>query len=109
MSEQTQFSLNNVRVNLSDIPETFSKKLKSFLTRQPDFNEEIHKLTEKQQKLLLMLEQQISQMNDSSEELAQSVSALSRENKELRESVNRLAQELEAIGRPVINFTTQGK
>lgn len=107
MTDINQFSLNNVRVKLSDIPPTFSKTLKSFITRQPDFNDAIHALFERQQKIILILQQQISQMNDSSEELTQQVSSLSKSNSELLQSLKLMEQKVQGLQQPIITVTTE--
>jgi predicted nucleic acid-binding Zn-ribbon protein len=101
MSDNNPFSLNNIRVHLSEIPAGFSKNLKAFLTRQPDFNDAIHKLSQKQQQRILLLEQQLSQMG-SNEDLTQEVQKLQR-------TVNSLTEQLKTIQQPVINITAQEK
>jgi TolA-binding protein len=98
----TPFSLNNIRVHLSDIPAAFSKNLKAFLTRQPDFNDAIHKLQQKQQKRVLMLEQQLSQMNGGNEELALEV-------QQLRQAVKLMGEQLNTVRLQIINITAQEK
>lgn len=56
-------SLNNVRVHLRDIPDFFSSKLKSFITRQPDFNEAIQERITHVEKAIEILNQKIDIMN----------------------------------------------
>lgn len=99
-TENTPFSLNNIRVHLSEIPESFSKKLKAFITRQPDFNDAVQQLQEKQQKRLLILEQQLQQMADSNTSLSRQVSTL-------KQSVSTLSEQVSQLRQPVINITAK--
>lgn len=101
-TDNTPFSLNNIRVHLSEVPEFFSKKLKSFITRQPDFNDAIHQLTQKQQKRILTLEQQLQQMAGSNTELSLQVS-------NLKQSVHTLSEQVAQFRQPVVSITTQEK
>lgn len=101
-TDNTPFSLNNIRVHLSEIPEAFSKKLKAFITRQPDFNDAVQQLQEKQQKRILTLEQQLLQMTQSNTDLSRQVEAL-------KKSVSTLSEQVAQFRQPVINITTQEK
>ncbi|MDK9585416.1 hypothetical protein [Lelliottia wanjuensis] len=58
----TSSEKNNVRVHLSDIPEFFSKALKSFITRQPDFNDDVQERLTQSAKLMEVLNQKIAVM-----------------------------------------------
>lgn len=98
---ETPFSLNNIRVRLSEIPEGFSKKLKSFITRQPDFNDAVHQLQQKQQRRIDLLEQQVLQMGNSNDTLAQQITTLERSVQSLSKQVTQ--------PQPVITITAQEK
>jgi hypothetical protein len=89
-TNQTPFSLNNIRVRLSEIPEGFSKKLQSFITRQPDFNDAVYQLQQKQQKHILLIEQQILQMSNDNDELTQQIQTLKKNVLTLNEQIAQL-------------------
>lgn len=99
-SDNTPFSLNNVRVHLSEIPASFSKKLKAFITRQPDFNDAIQGLQDKQHKRIQLLEQQLVLMNEGNEDLTQQVQTL-------KHTVNALSEQVAQFRQPVINISAQ--
>lgn len=57
-------SLNNVRVHLSEMPEFFSKKLKSFISKQPDFNEAVSERIGANDKKLEIISQKMEQLQN---------------------------------------------
>lgn len=59
---EDKLSLSNVKLHASQIPESFSKPLKEFLTRQPDFNDEVKTRFESFGKLTEALQQELTQM-----------------------------------------------
>ncbi|HHI2551358.1 TPA: hypothetical protein ACP41M_001074 [Klebsiella aerogenes] len=69
-------SLNNVRVHLRDIPEFFSSKLKSFITRQPDFNDAIQERLNQSEKALEILNQKLGIMSRNASEMDSELASL---------------------------------
>lgn len=62
MSEESKLSRNNIPLHASQIPEFFPEPLKKFLTSQPDFNGEVEQRLEDSQKLVQLLQQELSQL-----------------------------------------------
>ena len=82
MSDGNSLSKNNVRVHLTDVPASFSPKLKKFLTSQPDFNAEIQALQAANEKALQAMSQSLSiaeqSRQDESRKSAQMITKLER-------------------------------
>lgn len=77
-------SINNIRVHLKDIPEFFSKQLKSFITRQPDFNEDLHSRLVLSDKAVQILSQKIGDIERNAGQLSDEISGLKKTIKQLR-------------------------
>lgn len=77
-------SINNIRVHLKDIPEFFSKQLKSFITRQPDFNEELQHRLGLSDKAVDLLSQKIGDMERNTGQLSEEIAELRKTVKQLR-------------------------
>ena len=86
MSEK-KLSLTNVKLHASQIPETFPKPLKEFLTKQPDFNEEVQGMLESFGKLPEALQQELTTIKKQRQE----------ENRENQKTIRQLQSQLRRL------------
>lgn len=77
-------SINNVRVHLRDIPEFFSGKLKSFITRQSDFNQAVQEHLTESSKVIEVLNQKLDIMNRDASEMNKELTSLKKAIKQLQ-------------------------
>ncbi|HHA2025512.1 TPA: hypothetical protein ACOEAK_003169 [Enterobacter ludwigii] len=89
----SELSRNNVRLHLSDLPVQFPEKLKSALTRQNAFNEEVEQMLDKSSKALEILAQsqattqrELNKSRQETRELKQQVQQLQLQLKQLMQN-----------------------
>lgn len=62
MADNSDLSINNIRLHLSQLPENWTQELKDFFIKQPDFNEAIINALSSQVKANLNLNQQLQRL-----------------------------------------------
>jgi flagellar basal body-associated protein FliL len=62
MADNSDLSINNIRIHLSQLPEKWTQELKDFFIKQPDFNEAIINALSSQVKANLNLNQQLQRL-----------------------------------------------
>lgn len=62
MADDSDLSINNIRLHLSQLPENWTQELKDFFIKQPDFNEGVMAALTGQVKVNLQLNQQMQRL-----------------------------------------------
>ncbi|HGY3717959.1 TPA: hypothetical protein ACNVDX_003642 [Citrobacter gillenii] len=62
MADDSDLSVNNIRLHLSQLPENWTQELKDFFIKQPDFNEGVMAAFTGQVKANLQLNQQMQRL-----------------------------------------------
>lgn len=74
-------SLNSVKVHLSELPVTFSEKLKSFFSRQPAFNDEVKKRLSSASQAIQLLTQEQAALKKQIRSLENEINTMKQQNK----------------------------
>ncbi|TDN54632.1 hypothetical protein EC843_101678 [Buttiauxella sp. JUb87] len=74
-------SLNTVKIHLSELPPTFSEKLKSFFSRQPAFNDEVKKRLSSASQAIQLLTQEQAALKKRINSLENEINTMKQQNK----------------------------